>query len=370
MNLFMLCLIEECIGVFDWDCVCFDFLLLMCEVYGKLLVYFDNVNIGQKLVQVIGVVDEFYCCYNVNVSCVVYVLGSEVIDVYEGVCNILVCFFNVCFSDLVLCSGIIFVINLVVYLWVLSWLKVGDVILVLCMEYYVNIVLWQLVVQCIGVIICVVEIMFDGVLDLDVLCVVMIFEVKLLVVIYVFNVFGMVNLVCEICCEVCKCGIIIVVDGLQVVLYCKVDVVVIGCDFYVIIGYKMCGLIGIGVLWVCCEYLDVMLLFFGGGEMIKEVSFDGIVFNDVLYKFEVGILNIVGFIGLGVVVDYLQQFGQDNVEVCEVELLVYFIEELCCVDGLCIIGQVLEKVVVVLFLIDGVYVYDLVILFDLEGVVV
>lgn len=250
MNLFMLCLVVFIGSVFDWVCVCLDFLLLMCEVYGKLLVYFDNVNIGQKLVQVIGVVDEFYCCYNVNVSCVVYVLGIEVIDVYEGVCVKLVCFFNVCVSELVLCSGIIFVFNLVVYLWVLLCLKVGDVILVLCMEYYVNIVLWQLVVQCIGVIICVVEIILEGVFDLDVLCKVMIFEVKLFVVIYVFNVLGMVNLVCEICWEVCKCGIIIVVDGLQVVLYCKVDIVVIGCDFYVIIGYKMCGFIGIGVLWV------------------------------------------------------------------------------------------------------------------------
>jgi cysteine desulfurase/selenocysteine lyase len=150
--------IEERTGAPDWDRVRLDFPLLMREVHGKPLVYFDNANTGQKPVQVIGAVDEFYRRYNANVSRAVHALGSEATDAYEGARNKLARFLNVRPSDLVLCSGTTFAINLVAYSWALPRLKAGDVILVTRMEHHANIVPWQLVAQRTGATIRVAEI--------------------------------------------------------------------------------------------------------------------------------------------------------------------------------------------------------------------
>ena len=362
--------IEERTGAPDWDRVRLDFPLLMREVHGKPLVYFDNANTGQKPVQVIGAVDEFYRRYNANVSRAVHALGSEATDAHEGARNTLARFLNVRPSDLVLCSGTTFAINLVAYSWALPRLKAGDVILITRMEHHANIVPWQLVAQRTGATIRVAEITPDGALDLDALRAAMTPEVKLLAVTHVSNVLGTVNPVREICREARKRGIITVVDGSQAVPHRKVDVAAIGCDFYAITGHKMCGPTGTGALWARREHLDAMPPFLGGGEMIKEVSFDGTVFNDAPHKFEAGTPNIAGFIGLGVAADYLQQLGQENVEAREAELLAHFTEELRRVDGLRIIGEAPEKAAVVSFLIDGAHAHDLATLLDLEGVAV
>lgn len=240
--------IEERTGSPDWDRVRLDFPLLMREVHGKPLVYFDNANTGQKPVQVIGAVDEFYRRYNANVSRAVHALGSEATDAYEGARNKLARFLNVRPSDLVLCSGTTFAINLVAYSWALPRLKAGDVILITRMEHHANIVPWQLVAQRTGATIRVAEITPDGALDLDALRAAMTPEVKLLAVTHVSNVLGTVNPVREICREARKRGIITVVDGSQAVPHRKVDVAAIGCDFYAITGHKMCGPTGTGAL--------------------------------------------------------------------------------------------------------------------------
>lgn len=354
----------------DWDRVRLDFPLLMREVHGKPLVYFDNANTGQKPVQVIGAVDEFYRRYNANVSRAVHALGTEATDAYEGARAKLARFLNVRASELVLCSGTTFALNLVAYSWALPRLKAGDVILVSRMEHHANIVPWQLVAERTGATIRVAEITPDGALDLDALRRAMTAEVKLLAVAHVSNVLGTVNPVREICREARKRGIITVVDGSQAVPHRKVDVAAIGCDFYAITGHKMCGPTGTGALWARREHLDAMPPFIGGGEMIKEVSFEGTVFNDAPHKFEAGTPNIAGFIGLGVAVDYLESLGLDHVETRETELLAHFNEELGKIDGLRIFGTTPDKAAVVSFLIEGAHSHDLATLLDLEGVAV
>ncbi len=294
--------IEERTGAPDWDRVRLDFPLLMREVHGKPLVYFDNANTGQKPVQVIGAVDEFYRRYNANVSRAVHALGSEATDAYEGARNTLARFLNVRPSDLVLCSGTTFAINLVAYSWALPRLKAGDVILITRMEHHANIVPWQLVAQRTGATIRVAEITPDGALDLDALRAAMTPEVKLLAVTHVSNVLGTVNPVREICREARKRGIITVVDGSQAVPHRKVDVAAIGCDFTPSPATR-CAARPVPAHCGRREHLDAMPPFLGGGEMIKEVSFDGTVFNDAPHKFEAGTPNIAGFIGLGVAAD-------------------------------------------------------------------
>ena len=354
----------------DWDRVRLDFPLLMREVHGKPLVYFDNANTGQKPVQVIGAVDAFYRRYNANVSRAVHALGTEATDAYEGARTRLARFLNVRASELVLCSGTTFALNLVAYSWALPRLQPGDVILVSRMEHHANIVPWQLVAERTGARVRVAEITPDGAIDMEALRRAMTPEVKLLAITHVSNVLGTVNPVREICREARRRGIVTVVDGSQAVPHRKVDVAAIGCDFYAITGHKMCGPTGTGALWARREHLDAMPPFLGGGEMIREVSFEGTVFNEGPHKFEAGTPNIAGFIGLGMAVEYLETLGLAHVEARETELLAHFTEELLKVDGLRIFGTTPDKAAVVSFLIEGAHAHDLATLLDLEGVAI
>ena len=354
----------------DWARVRADFPLLSRQVNGKPLVYLDSANTGQKPASVIQSVDDFYRQHNANVSRAVHTLGTEATEAYEGARKTLARFLNVRSDELVLCSGTTFAINVVAYSWALPRLKAGDTILVSRMEHHANIVPWQLVAQRSGATIKVAEIHADGTLDLDALHAAMTGDVKLLAITHTSNVLGTVNPVREICREARRRGIVTVVDGSQAVPHRTVDIAAIGCDFYALTGHKMCGPTGTGALWARREHLDAMTPFLGGGEMIKEVSFDGTVFNDAPHKFEAGTPNIAGFIGLGVAADYLQNVGLDHVEAREAELLAHFTEELRRVDGLRIIGEAPEKAAVVSFLIDGAHAHDLATLLDLEGVAV
>ncbi|WP_448479060.1 cysteine desulfurase [Pseudoxanthomonas mexicana] len=354
----------------DWARVREDFPLLARQVNGKPLIYLDSANTGQKPASVIQTVDDFYRQHNANVSRAVHTLGTEATDAYEGARKRLARFLNVRPDELVLCSGTTFAINLVAYSWALPRLKAGDAILVSRMEHHANIVPWQLVAQRTGATIKVAEIHTDGTLDLDALYAAMTGDVKLLAITHTSNVLGTVNPVREICREARRRGIVTVVDGSQAVPHRAVDVAAIGCDFYAFTGHKMCGPTGTGALWARKEHLQAMPPFIGGGEMIKEVSFDGTVFNDPPHRFEAGTPNIAGFIGLGAAVDYLDALGMANVEAREAELLAHATEELNRIDGLRIVGRAPDKAAVISFLIEGAHAHDLATLLDLEGVAV
>ncbi|HVJ36311.1 MAG TPA: cysteine desulfurase [Stenotrophomonas sp.] len=354
----------------NWERVRSDFPLLMRQVHGKPLIYFDNANTGQKPLPVIAATDEFYRRQNANVSRAVHALGTEATDAYEGARSKLARFLNVRTDELVLCSGTTFAINLVAYSWALPRLKAGDVILVSRMEHHANIVPWQLVAERTGATIRVAEIRADGSLDLEALRAAMTSEVKLLALAHVSNVLGTVNPVREICREARKRGIVTVIDGSQAVPHRRVDVAAIGCDFYALTGHKMCGPTGTGALWARREHLQAMPPFLGGGEMIKEVSFEGTVFNEGPHKFEAGTPNIAGFVGLGAAVDYLESVGLDHIETREAELLAHLTEELQRIEGLRIFGTAPDKAAVVSFLVEGAHAHDLATLLDLEGVAI
>ena len=354
----------------DWSRIRNDFPLLAREVQGKPLIYLDNANTGQKPTSVIEAVDDFYRRHNANVSRAVHTLGTEATEAYEGSRRKLARFLNVRADELVLCSGTTFAINLVAYSWALPRLKAGDTILVSRMEHHANIVPWQLVAQRTGASIKVAELLPDGSLDVVALQAAMTADVKLLALTHVSNVLGTVNPVRGICREAHKRGIITVIDGSQAAPHRTLDVAAIGCDFYAITGHKMCGPTGTGALWARREHLQAMPPFIGGGEMIKEVSFDGTVFNEAPHKFEAGTPNIAGFIGLGAAVDYLQSVGMANIEAREQELLAHATEELLKIDGMRIFGQAPDKAAVISFLVEGAHAHDLATLLDLEGVAV
>jgi cysteine desulfurase/selenocysteine lyase len=354
----------------DWAAIRADFPLLSREVHGKPLIYLDSANTGQKPAAVIDTVDDFFRRHNANVSRAVHTLGTEATEAYEGARAKLAAFLKVRADELVLCSGTTFAINLVAYSWALPRLKTGDVILLSRMEHHANIVPWQLVAERTGATIRVAEIREDGTLDLDALHAAMTADVKLLGLTHVSNVLGTVNPVRDICREARKRGIVTVIDGSQAAPHRALDIPSLGCDFYAITGHKMCGPTGTGALWARREHLAAMPPFLGGGEMIREVSFEGTVFNDPPHRFEAGTPNIAGHIGLGAAVDYLTAIGMDAIEAREAELLAHATEALGAIDGLRIIGQAPEKAAVISFLIEGAHAHDLATLLDLEGVAV
>ena len=354
----------------DWAKVRSDFPVLARQVHGKPLVYLDSANTGQKPVAVIEAVDNFYRNHNANVSRAVHALGSEATEAYEGARGKLAAFLKVHRDQLVLCSGTTFAINLVAYSWALPRLQPGDAIVLTRMEHHANIVPWQLVAQRTGATIKVAELNQRGELDLDALYALLTPEVKMLGVTHVSNVLGTVNPVRDICREARKRGVVSVIDGSQAAPHRALDIPSIGCDFYAITGHKMAGPTGTGALWARREHLAAMPPFLGGGEMIKEVRFEGTVFNDAPHKFEAGTPNIAGFIGLGAAVDYLSALGMGNVEAREQALLAHATEELSKVDGLHILGSARDKAAVISFLVEGAHAHDLATLLDLEGVAV
>ena len=354
----------------DWARVRADFPLLTRQVHGKPLVYLDSANTGQKPAAVIEAVDDFYRHHNANVSRAVHALGSEATEAYEGARLKLARFLNVRSDELILCSGTTFAINLVAYSWALPRLQPGDAIVLTRMEHHANIVPWQLVAERTGAVLKVAELDERGDLDLPQLYSLLTPEVKLLAFTHVSNVLGTVNPVREICKQARKRGIATLVDGSQAAPHRPLDVAALGCDFYAITGHKMAGPTGTGVLWARREHLQAMPPFLGGGEMIREVRFEGTVFNDAPHKFEAGTPNIAGFVGLGAAVDYLTGIGMARIEAREKALLDYATAELGKVPGVRIFGQARDKAAVISFLVEGAHAHDLATLLDLEGVAV
>jgi len=354
----------------DWLRMRADFPVLTRQVHGKPLVYLDSANTSQKPQQVINAVDAFYREHNANVSRAVHALGTEATEAYEGARRILAAHLNVAAEELLLTSGTTFGINLVAYSWALPRLKAGDAILLTRMEHHANIVPWQLVAERTGARIKVVEITPEGALDLDDLRAKLTPEVKLLGVTHVSNVLGTVNPVAEICREARRRGVVTLVDGSQALPHRAVDIKAIGCDFYAFTGHKMLGPTGTGGLWARREHLQAMPPFLGGGEMIKEVRFEGTVFNDPPHKFEAGTPNIAGVVGLGAAADYLDGIGMAEIEAREQALLALATERLQAIPGLRIHGTAPGKAAVISFQVEGAHAHDLATLLDLEGIAV
>ncbi len=348
-----------------------DFPLLARSVHGKPLVYFDNANTAQKPRQVIDTMDRFYRQSNANVARAVHTLGEEATTAYEAVRDKLARFVNAPSRDeVILTSGTTQAINLVAYSYALPRLHPGDEILVTTMEHHANIVPWQLVCERTGAKLSVAPITQSGELIVDEFVKRLTPRVKLAGVVHVSNVLGTVNPIRELA-RACRArGVKLLVDGSQAAPHMAVDVQALGCDFYALTGHKLFGPTGTGMLWARRALLDEMPPFFGGGEMIKTVSFDKTTFADVPHKFEAGTPNIAGFIGLGAALDYVESIGRDKIGAYEHELLEYATAALQDVTGIRFFGRAPNKAAVISFLIDGAHAHDLATLLDQEGVAV
>lgn len=348
-----------------------DFPLLSREVNGKPLVYFDNANTSQKPRAVIDAVDDFYRHHNANVSRAVHTLGEEATSAYEATRDKLARFINAPSRDeIVFTSGTTQAINLVAYSYLLPQLQPGDEIVITTMEHHADIVPWQILGERAGAKLKVAPITEKGELIVEKYIDLLTPRVKLAGIVHVSNVLGTINPIAEIARAAKKRGIPLLVDGSQAMPHMPVDVRALGCDFYALTGHKMFGPTGTGALWARKELLRDMPPFFGGGEMIREVRFDGTTYADPPHRFEAGTPNIAGVVGLGAAIDYMESVGRDRIAAYEHALLEYATAAMKSVPGLRIFGEAKNKASVISFLVDGAHAHDLATLLDQEGIAV
>ena len=347
-----------------------DFPILNQKVNGKPLVYFDNGATSQKPQIVIDAEVKYYQEINANIHRGVHTLSQLATDAYEVSRGKVQQHINAKFAHEVLfTSGTTFGINLVTNGFA-SILKPGDEVIVSSLEHHSNIVPWQILCERTGATLKVIPINENGELMMEVFDTLLSENTKVVTVNHISNALGIINPVKDIITKAHAVGAAVLIDGAQAVPHLKPDVQDLDCDFYAFSGHKMCGPTGTGILYGKEEWLNKLPPYQGGGEMIKEVTFEKTTYADLPHKFEAGTPNIAGGIVLGTAIDYLNDVGFENIQQYENELLEYATKRLLEVEGLRIYGTGKNKASVVSFNIDGVHPYDIGSIIDKLGIAV
>ena len=356
---------------FDVHRVRQDFPILSEKVHGKSLVYFDNAATSQKPQVVIDTVHEYLSTYNSNIHRGVHGLSERATEAYEQSRKKVQGFINAAESrEVIFVRGTTEAINLVAYSYGRQQIRAGDEILISGMEHHSNIVPWQILCEQTGAVLRVVPINDAGELLLDEFEKLLTPRTRLVSVVHVSNALGTINPVRQLIRLARRQGVPVMLDGAQATPHLKVDVRDLDCDFYAFSGHKVFGPTGIGVLYGKAELLESMPPYQGGGDMIKSVTLEKTVYNDLPYKFEAGTPHITGVIGLGAAIDYLNGIGLERIGPYEHELLVYATEALSGIAGVRMIGTAHEKASVISFVLDGVHAHDVGTILDDEGVAI
>jgi cysteine desulfurase/selenocysteine lyase len=347
-----------------------DFPILSQKVNGKALVYFDNGATSQKPQVVIDAISKYYQEINANIHRGVHTLSQLATDAYEISRGKLQSHLNAKFAHEVLfTSGTTHGINLVANGFA-SILKPGDEVLVSAMEHHSNIVPWQMLCEKTGAILRVIPMNLDGELIMSEYDKLLSDKTKIVTVNHISNALGTVNPVKYMIDKAHAVGAAILIDGAQAVPHLKPDVQELDCDFYVFSGHKICGPTGIGILYGKEAWLNKLPPYQGGGEMIKEVTFEKTTYAELPHKFEAGTPNIAGGIVLGTAVDYMNEVGFENIQQQELELLEHGTKRLLEIEGLKIFGTAKEKTSVISFNIEGIHPYDIGTIIDKLGIAV
>ncbi len=356
---------------FDVELIRKHFPVLNRKVKDKPLVYFDNAATTQKPQAVIDALVNYYSNYNANIHRGIHSLAEEATAAYEATRDTVQRFINAEHrEEIVFTRGVTESINLVAYTWARTNLKAGDEIIISGMEHHSNIVPWQLITEMTGAKLKVIPVDDNGELIMEEFYKLLTEKVKLVSVVHASNSLGTINPVKEIIDAAHKIGAIVMLDGAQSTVHLDIDVQELDCDFFAISSHKVYGPTGIGVLYGKRELLEAMPPFMGGGEMIKDVTFEKTTWNELPYKFEAGTPNIADTVALKAAIDFVERIGKKQVRRHEEELLQYATEQLESIDGIRIIGKAKQKVSVASFVVDGVHPQDLGIMLDNQGVAV
>ena len=358
-------------SVFDAERVRADFPVLQQQVNGRPLVYLDNGATSQKPQAVIDELVRYYSTENANVHRGVHTLSQNATEDYEGARAKVKRLLNAADDhEIIFTRGTTDSINIVAQSFGKQRLGPGDEVIVSNMEHHSNIVPWQMLREEKGVVLRVVPIDESGELLMDEYERMLSPRTKLVSITHVSNALGTILPVEQIIGMAHAQGIPVMLDGAQAVPHMAVDVQALDCDFYVFSGHKLFGPTGTGVLYGKAELLESMPPVQGGGDMIKSVTFERTIYNDLPYKFEAGTPNIAGAIGLGAAIDYVQSVGYDSFAAYEDELLEYGTKALESIEGLRIIGTAPRKAGILSFVMENVHPHDIGTILDTEGVAV
>jgi cysteine desulfurase/selenocysteine lyase len=355
---------------FNIDAIRADFPILSQKVNGKPLVYFDNGATSQKPQVVIDAISKYYQEINANIHRGVHTLSQLATDAYEASRGKIQNHINAKFPHEVLfTSGTTHGINLVANGFA-SILKSGDEVLVSALEHHSNIVPWQMLCEKTGAVLRVIPMDKNGELILSEFDKLLSNKTKIVTVNHISNALGTVNPIKYMIDKAHEFGAAILIDGAQAVPHLKPDVQELDCDFYVFSGHKICGPTGTGILYGKEDWLNKLPPYQGGGEMIKEVTFEKTTYAELPHKFEAGTPNIAGGIVLGTAVDYMNQVGFENIKIQEKELLEYGTKRLLEIEDLKIYGTSKDKTSVISFNIEGIHPYDIGTIIDKLGIAV
>ena len=348
-----------------------EFPILHRKVKGKNLVYFDNAATSQKPTAVIEALTHYYSHYNANIHRGLHTLADEATAAFEASRVAVQQFIHAeNHEEIIFTKGTTESINLIAHSWGNTFLQQGDEIIISSLEHHANIVPWQLIAEKKGAAIKVIPIDAEGRIDMNAFQQLLSPKTKMVAVVHASNALGVINPVEEIIRLSHQQGAMVLIDGAQSAVHLDIDVQALDCDFFVFSGHKIYGPTGVGILYGKKELLEAMPPYQGGGEMIKEVSFEQSTFNELPFKFEAGTPNIADIIALKAGIDFIQKIGKSEIRKHEDELLEYATAKLKDIPELHIKGDVQHKVSVVSFVIDGVHPQDLAILLDNQGIAV
>lgn len=348
-----------------------DFPILSTLVRGKPLIYLDNAATTQKPQIVIHNVSNYYATYNSNIHRGVHYLSEFATRKYEIARKTIRKFINAQYDEeIIFLRGTTEAINLIAQTYGRKNFKEGDEIILTEMEHHSNIVPWQMLAEEKNLKLRILPMDDNGELILDNFESLINSRTKLVSIVHISNSLGTINPVDEIIKIAHSYGIPVLLDGAQSIQHMKIDVKKLDCDFFVFSGHKIFGPTGIGVLYGKKHILEEMPPYQGGGDMIKSVSFEKTIYNDLPYKFEAGTPNIVGAIGLAEAIKYFESVGIDYIMNYEAQLLQYATEVLSEIEELRIIGTAKNKASVISFVLKDIHPHDIGTIVDMDGIAI
>ncbi len=348
-----------------------EFPILSENVNEKPLIYLDNASTTQKPSSVINEIQNYYEATNSNIHRGVHHLSQKATEKYENSRKIVQKFIGADSSkEIIFVRGATEAVNLVANSYVKPLLSEGDNIIISQMEHHANIVPWQLITKEKKAEIRVLPINEAGELIIDEMDDLIDHNTRFISLNHVSNSLGTVNPVKELIQKAHKNDIRIMIDGAQAVQHMKVNVADLDVDFYCFSGHKMYGPTGIGILYGKREILEKMEPYQGGGDMIKSVTFEKTIFNDIPHIFEAGTPNIVGAIGLAKAIEFIENITIEEIEKHEMALLNYATEKINSIDGVEIVGNAEEKASVISFVMGDIHPHDIGTIMDNLGIAI
>ena len=356
---------------FDVGAIRKQFPVLERKVKGNDLVYFDNAATAQKPQVVIDALVNYYHQYNANIHRGIHSLAEEATAAFEATRDTVKNFINAKYrEEIIFTRGVTEGINLVAATYGRQNIKEGDEIIISGMEHHSNIVPWQMLCLEKKAKLKIIPVDHNGELIMSEFEKLITPKTKIVSIVHASNSLGTINPVKEIIEIAHQHNIVVLVDGAQSSVHLDIDVQDMDCDFFVLSSHKIYGPTGVGVLYGKKELLEEMPPYMGGGEMIKEVTFDHTTYNELPYKFEAGTPNIADTVAFKAALDFVNEVGKDNIRKHEEMLTKYAMEKLSQIDGVRLVGTAKHKTSVVSFIVDGVHPQDMGILLDNYGIAV